>query len=218
MSKLASRKREMFAIEVAAMTPLATAYVLAGYADTPWARYNASKLAHVPEVAARIDELQAEFSERSGIYAEYIQRKLLPLIEANPKDLYVTKDDGKGHKVDRLRLISEIPRDLAAAIQKIKQDPETGAITEITLYNKTEAGNVLLRSLGALVDRLEMTEPPNMSEGDFLGEIERALGQVLGIGDEKLLGELRRALSATNVESARGLGLDGASCEDVGRS
>lgn len=155
MPKLKSRKREMFAIEVAAMTPLATAYVLAGYADTPWARYNASKLAHVPEVAARIDELQTQFSERSGIHAEYIQRKLLPLVEANPKDLYKTKDDGNGQQIDTLRSISEIPRDLAAAIQKIKVDPETGAITEITLYNKTEAGNVLLHSIGGLVDKLE---------------------------------------------------------------
>jgi hypothetical protein len=155
MPKLKSRKREMFAIEVAAMTPLATAYVLAGYADTPWARYNASKLAHVPEVAARIDELQTQFSERSGIHAEYIQRKLLPLVEANPKDLYETKDDGNGQQIDTLRSISEIPRDLAAAIQKIKVDPETGAITEIILYNKTEAGNVLLHSIGGLVDKLE---------------------------------------------------------------
>jgi len=157
MSKLKSRKREMFAIEVASMTPLATAYVLAGYADTPWARYNASKLAHVSEVAARIDELQTQFSERSGIHAEYIQRKLLPLIEANPKDLYETQDDGKGQKVDKLRSISEIPRDLAAAIQKIKCDPETGTIAEIFLYNKTEAGNVLLRSVGGILDRLEAT-------------------------------------------------------------
>ena len=31
MSKLKSRKREMFAIEVAAMTPYDRAYVLAGY-------------------------------------------------------------------------------------------------------------------------------------------------------------------------------------------
>jgi hypothetical protein len=75
MPKLASRKRETFAIEVAAMTPLASAYVAAGYRDTPWARYNASKLAHVPEVAKRIDELQAEFADRSGIRAEYIQRQ-----------------------------------------------------------------------------------------------------------------------------------------------
>jgi hypothetical protein len=93
MPKLKNRKREHFAVEVASMAPLDRAYVLAGYRDTPWARYNASKLAHVAEVAARIDELQAEFSVRSGIHAEYIQRKL----EANPKDLYEPVFDAEGN-------------------------------------------------------------------------------------------------------------------------
>jgi hypothetical protein len=162
MPKLASRKREIFAIEVASLTPLGRAYVLAGYRDTPWARYNASKLAHVPEVSARIDELQAQFSERSGIHAEYIQRKLLPLVEANPKDLYKTMDDGNGRKIETLRSISEIPRDLAAAIQKLKIDPETGAIIEVTLASKSEVGNILLRSLGGFVDRVEVTDKTDL--------------------------------------------------------
>src|SRR5580704_5134716 len=109
MPKLKSRKREMFATEVAAMTPLDRAYVLAGYADTPWARYNASKLAHVPEVAARIDELMTEFSDRSGIKAEYIQRKLLPLIESDPRLLFETRDDGSGNKIDKLKAVSALP-------------------------------------------------------------------------------------------------------------
>jgi hypothetical protein len=151
--KLASRKRETFAIEVAAMTPLASAYVAAGYRDTPWARYNASKLAHVPEVAARIDELQAEFSHRSGIKAEYIQRKLLPIIEANPKDLFEPLLDADGKKIgDKLKAVSDLPRDLAAAISKIKCDPESGAVIEVALAAKTEAGVVLLRSLGGVAD------------------------------------------------------------------
>jgi hypothetical protein len=156
--KLASRKRETFAIEVAAMTPLASAYVAAGYRDTPWARYNASKLAHVAEVAARIDELQAEFSHRSGIKAEYIQRKLLPIIEANPKDLFEPLLDADGKKIgDKLKAVSDLPRDLAAAISKIKCDPESGAVIEVVLAAKTEAGVVLLRSVGGLVDRRELT-------------------------------------------------------------
>jgi hypothetical protein len=62
MPKLKSRRREMFAIEVAAMAPLASSRA-------------------VPEVAARIDELLAQFAKRSGIYAEYVQRKLLPIVE-----------------------------------------------------------------------------------------------------------------------------------------
>jgi hypothetical protein len=141
MPKLKSRKRETFAIEVAAMTPLASAYVSAGYRDTPWARYNASKLAHVPEVAARIDELQEKFAERSGIYAEYIQRKLLPIVEANHADLF---------EGDKLKPIDSLPRALSAAISKVRVDSETGEVVEIALADKIAAGNVLLRSLGSI--------------------------------------------------------------------
>jgi Terminase small subunit len=113
MARLRNRKRERFAVEVAAMSPLDRAYVLAGYADTPWARYNASKLAHVPEVADRIDELQTEFSDRSGIRAEYLQRKLLPLVEANPQDLFERVLDEKGKPIGvRLKNVTDLPRDL----------------------------------------------------------------------------------------------------------
>jgi hypothetical protein len=130
----------MFAIEVAAMAPLASAYVAAGYADTPWAMYNANRLAHTPEVAARIDELLTQFAERSGIYAEYIQRKLLPIVEANHADLF---------EGDRLKPIDSLPRTLSAAISKVKVD-ESGAVVEIALADKIAAGNVLLRSLGSI--------------------------------------------------------------------
>jgi hypothetical protein len=202
MPKLASRKREVFAIEVAAMTPLDRAYVAAGYRDTPWARYNASKLAHVPEVAARIDELQMQFSERSGIRAEYIQRQLLPLVEANPKDLFEPILDIDGKKTgDRLKSISELPRSLTAAISKIKCDPESGAVVDIALASKSEAGNILLRSLGGLVDRLEVIDKADLPEGEVQGEIVRVIGQLLGIGGGKLLGELRQALIATDDEA-----------------
>jgi phage terminase small subunit len=57
-------------VEIAAMTPFHKAYVEAGYRGTVWAKYNASRLANTPEVAARIDELQAEFRKTSQLRAE----------------------------------------------------------------------------------------------------------------------------------------------------
>jgi hypothetical protein len=169
MPKLVSRRREIFAIEVAAMTPLASAYVAAGYRDTPWARYNASKLAHVPEVAARIDELQAEFSDRSGIKAEYIQRKLLPIVEANSKDLFEPLLDANGNKIgDKLKAVSDLPHSLAAAISKVRVDPESGRVIEVTLAGKTEAGTVLLRSVGGLLDRRELAGKNGMSLAELI--------------------------------------------------
>lgn len=148
MPKLKSRKREMFAIEVASMTPYDRAYVLAGYTDSLWARYNAAKLAQVPEVAQRIEELLKDFAVYSGIHAAYLQRQILPLVEANLRDFYEPVLDDHGKKVgDRLKVISDLPRNLAAAITRVKYDPESGRPVEVILSNKIEAASTLLRSL-----------------------------------------------------------------------
>src|SRR6266702_7869597 len=82
MPRLKNRKREHFAVEVASMTPPDRAYLLAGFKDSKWSPYNASKLANAPAVAARIAELQREFAERAQLHVEYLQRLLLPLVEA----------------------------------------------------------------------------------------------------------------------------------------
>lgn len=200
MPKLKSRKREMFAIEVAAMTPLDRAYVLAGYRDTVWARYNASKLAHVPEVANRIDELQAEFSERSGIQAEYIQRKLLPVVEANAQDLYEIKDDGSGRMIETLRPLSDLPRDLAAAIQRVKLDPETGAVVEVVFYSKVEGSNVLLRSIGAIKEaQINNINRNALNSGDRL---ECAIARAnLSIEDQRVMAEVLEAMADSGPDS-----------------
>ena len=148
MPQLKNRRRERFAVEIAAMTPYDRAYVAAGYKDTPWARYNASRLAHEPEVAERINELRAAFSERSQIHAEYLQRLLLPIAEANLKDCYTLGPDGK----ECLRPITELPRALTSAIAKVDHD-ETGAVKSISLHGKIAALTVLLRSVGGLLER-----------------------------------------------------------------
>jgi hypothetical protein len=154
MGRLRNQKHETFAREIAAMTPYERAYQLAGFRGDPrWHRFNASKLKHKPDVQARIEELSKEFDQRAGIHAEYIKRQLLPIVEANVQDLYERDSAGQ----TKLKAISDIPRNVAAAISKIKFDPETGLITEVALASKTEAGSLLLRSVGGLVDRKELT-------------------------------------------------------------
>lgn len=192
MGRLRNRKQEAFAREIAALTPYATAYAAAGYAGDPqWHRYNAAKLAARPHVRVRIDELRAQFEEAGCIHAQYIQAKLLPLVEANAKDLYEPRFDeaGKpaGHK---LRSIADLPRDLAAAISKIKVDPETGAVTEISMHGKTEAGNVLLRSVGGIVERHQHD----------VSAIGTRLAAALGRVDEQ------RQVAAANPKHASGSG------------
>jgi hypothetical protein len=51
MARLRNTRHERFAREVAALTPLGTAYREAGFGGDPrWHRYNASKLANTPTV------------------------------------------------------------------------------------------------------------------------------------------------------------------------
>src|SRR5262245_28861399 len=141
MPKLTNRRRERFAIEIAAMVPLEQAYVAAGFKDSQWARFNASKLSHHPEVAARIQELQDEFAARSQLSVEYLQAQLLPLLEANPRDLFQPAIDAAGNRVNKLRPISEMPRRLAAAISRFKVD-EQGTVREIVMADKISAGGI----------------------------------------------------------------------------
>lgn len=191
MPRLQNRKRERFAIEIASMTPLERAYIEAGYKASLWSKFNASKLANTPEVRARIDELREEFRERSGLHAEYIQRKLLPLVEANARDLFDA--DGK------VKSLGELPRDLTAAIQRIKVHHETGRVVDVSLYSKNETANVLLRSIGALVDRHEHSGPggdpiefENLTTGQIMYELVRTLRGTMA---EEQLSQLEALLS-----------------------
>jgi hypothetical protein len=161
MASLSNRRHECFAREVAALTPYARAYREAGFKGDPrWHRYNASKLANKPHIKVRIAELRAEFEARAGLHWEYITRQLLPVVEANPADLFEKAGDGHG---ERLKAISKMSRELTAAISKIKCDPETGCVTEIALHNKVEAGNLLLRTIGAIVEKHEI-DAPNLTD------------------------------------------------------
>jgi phage terminase small subunit len=148
MPRLRNPRRERFAVEVASMTPVDRAYVLAGYRETCWARPNGSRLAHMPEVKARIEELREEFRASAGLHVEYLQRQLLPIAEANILD-YLELKNGKLS----LKTLENLKREHGAAIASIKIE-ESSAI-DLKLHNKTEAVNVLLRSVGAFVEKHE---------------------------------------------------------------
>jgi len=141
MGRLRNPRRERFAVEVASMVPVDRAYLAAGYRSKPqWARPNGSKLAHTPEVAARIDELREEFKASCALSIEYLQQCLLPAAEANALDYF--EDDGP-------KKISALTREQAAAISAIKFNDE-GSVAELKFHSKPEAVNTLLRSLGAI--------------------------------------------------------------------
>jgi hypothetical protein len=148
--RLRNPKHERFAVEVASMVPVARAYVLAGYPDTEFARPNGSRLAHEPKVAARIQELRDEFSKNAALSVEYLQALLLQVATANVLDFFKTEN---GKLVPKP--LSELDHDQGAAVAAIKVgDPST---LELKFYNKIDAINVLLKSIGAIVDRHDHT-------------------------------------------------------------
>jgi hypothetical protein len=151
MARLRNSRHERFAVEVASMVPIARAYVLAGFPDTQWARPNGSRLAHTPTIAARIQELREEFSKNAAIHLEYLQALLLQIATANVIDFFKTNENGKVV----LKPISELDRDQTAAVSALKVS-ELG-ILDLKLHNKVEAINVLLKSMGAIVERHDHT-------------------------------------------------------------
>jgi hypothetical protein len=163
MPRLRNIRHERFAVAVAALTPHATAYREAGYGgDEKWHKYNASRLAGLPQVADRIEELVIERERTCAhvnvVHADYIRSKLVPLIETDVRELYEPDPDSPG-KV-RLRAIESLPAHVTQSISRLKLDAETGKPVEITLVSKTEAAGTLLRSLpGGSIERRELSGP-----------------------------------------------------------
>src|SRR5262249_48190995 len=138
-------------------------------------------LRNKPAVRRRISELMEQFAEASAVKLEYLQHQLLPLLRANGQDLF----DSAG----KLRPIGELQRDCAAAIKSIKFDKKTGGVSEIVLADKIAAAGVLLRSVGGLVDKLEVSELSKMSDDEaYIKALEAAvmLFKVLGLPQENL--------------------------------
>jgi hypothetical protein len=160
MPRLRNIRHERFAVAVAALTPHPTAYREAGYVgDEKWHRYNASRLAGLPQVAARIEELVTERERTCAhvnvVHADYVRSKLIPLIEADVRELYEPDPDRPGRL--RLRDMQSLPSHVTQSIARLKLDAETGKPAEIMLANKTEAAGMLLRSLpGGVVERREL--------------------------------------------------------------
>jgi hypothetical protein len=138
---LANLKWERFAREYASGESLAAAYVRAGYCDSHNARFNGSRLSNKAPVRERINELLEQFAEASAVKVEYLQHQLLPTLRTNPQDLFEAG-------TDKLKSITALPREVAAAIKSIKFDKLTGNIVEVTLADKIAAAGVLLRSVG----------------------------------------------------------------------
>jgi phage terminase small subunit len=164
--------------------------VLAGYRDSPWARPNGSRLAHEPEVAARIEELRSEFCKSAALSVEYLQALLLPVAEANVLDFFKIEN---GDIVPKP--VSELKREHTAALAAIKMDSD--GTVELKFHNKTEAVNVLLRSIGAMVERHEHAVFGSRGRLDWVSE---RLAN-LRVEDQRAFANVLESLSAQDQQA-----------------
>jgi hypothetical protein len=74
-----------------------------------------------PGLSARIDELMCEFADAAKVKVEFLQERLLPILEASAQDLF----DEAGN----LKPVATLQRDCAAAIKSIKFDRKTGKVS-----------------------------------------------------------------------------------------
>jgi Terminase small subunit len=194
MAPLPNPRWERFSREYASGESLASAYVRAGFADTPNARFNASRLRNKPVVRARIDELMGEFAEASAVKVEYLQHQLLPLLRANGQDLF--------DSVGKLRPIAELQRDCATAIKSIRFDRKTGCVSEIVLADKIAAANALLRSIGGLIDKVEVSDFEQMTdEQAYVAALEATVKLLGALGlPEETLNELHKMIAECRAE------------------
>lgn len=118
---LQNHRHEIFCREYAAGETLAAAYVPAGFKDSPNARYNGSGPRNTPACRARIDELMCEFADAAKVKVQFLQERLLPILEASAQDLF----DEAGN----LNPVATLQRDCAAAIKSIKFDRKTGKVS-----------------------------------------------------------------------------------------
>jgi hypothetical protein len=165
MGKLRNPRRERFAVEVASMVPVDRAYLVAGFRSKPeWARPNGSKLLHIPEVAARVDELRAEFAAGCALSVEYLQQLLLPCAAANVVDFFETDPRHEGRA--RLKSLESLSRDQGAAISSVKFGDD-GVVSEIKFHPKGPAVDTLMRSIGAIREAAVHTDV-NLNVGQQL--------------------------------------------------
>jgi hypothetical protein len=195
---LPNLKWEKFCREYASGESLASAYVRAGYADTRNARFNASRLSNKAPVRARINELLEQFAEASAVKVEYLQHQLLPMLRVNSQDLF--------DETGKLRPIAELRRDCAAAIKSIKFHKETGHVSEIVLADKIAAAGVLLRSVGDLIEKVQVSDLEKMSDDQaYIAALETAVQLLGALGvPQETLRELNVAIEQYRVEHGNG--------------
>jgi len=125
------------------------AYIRAGY-STKNAEGGASALCANPKVRARMDELIAERSKRTGVTADRVVRELARLAFADITDVVDTAF---------ATVRTGAARDDTAAIASIKvKSGEDFTEREVKIHDKNKSLETLAKHLGMLTDRVAIVD------------------------------------------------------------
>lgn len=149
MGALQHVKHEAFALAVAEGVTLLEAHKAAGYAPDAG---NAKRLRKRHDVRSRIAELRLEAAEFANVRRVRVVLEVDRVGRANIRDFYQQEiDEGTKLPTGRMRLrpITELPRELSAAIAEIELGND-GQIAKLKLHDKNQANFTLLKYLGGL--------------------------------------------------------------------
>lgn len=174
MGALRDPQWEKFACELAELKAPLEAYKLAGYLPH---RGNASRLARRIEVRTRVKELLDEAAEFANIRRVRVLVEIDRVGRANLQDFVEAELAADGKPTGRVKLkdLTQLPRELTAAIASLEYD-DAGQ-PKIKLHDRNQANFALLKHLGGLPedDRRDVTNIFNLLSIDD----QRALADAL---------------------------------------
>lgn len=150
MPLLKNKKHERLVQEYLIDLNQTQAAIRAGYSPLS-APQQASEILKIPKVRARVDELMAERSKRTGVNADRVVRELARLAFVNATDVF---------DVRSATLREDVEADDTAAIQAVKVKVISGDVEseerEIKLADKTRSLELLGKHLGMFTDRFSI--------------------------------------------------------------
>ena len=154
MAELKNRRHECFVQEYLLDLNQTQAYLRAGYKvkDAETAGTMASRLMANAKVRARVEELMAERSRRTGVNADRVVRELARLAFVNAPDVI---------DIASATIREDATKEDTAAIQSVKVKTVNGEEfdsieREIKLTDKVKALELLGKHLGMFTDKLQV--------------------------------------------------------------
>lgn len=167
MAKLKNKKHELLVQEYLIDLNQTQAGIRAGYSPVSAAQ-QVSEIMKIPKVRARVDELLAERSKRTGVNADRVIQELARIAFVNPTEVVNVRD---------ALVLDDASDDDTAAIASIKVKVVDGDFSsverEIKFADKLKALELLGKHLGMFTDKLQLSGQVDTGAGQLAGILEQ---------------------------------------------